>query len=504
MLMRILGALALTLAFTASAQTPAPIPAWPESLKFPVLNYEPPDPRQHRVVLKSGPVAYVVPDRELPLITVSILVRSGAYLEPACQEGLASFTGGLLVRGGTASRTAEALDERLAFLAAQMGSSIGDDLGTVNLNLLSKDLPEGLSLLREVLTAPRFQDDKLELQRQQTLQALQQRNDDASSIEARELENLSYGSRFWAARQPTAGSIRSLKREDLQAFHRRWFHPANFTVAVSGDFDRSAMVEALEKLFADWPFRGETPPPIPADLQPASPGVYLVNKEVPQGRVSILLPGVMRDDPDYPAILLMNDILGGGGFTSRIMNRVRSDEGLAYSAGSSFPGGVWYPSTFRAGFQSKSRTVAYATSIVLEEMKRMAGGPVTDEELQTAKRSFIDSFPENFNTKAKVAGIFAREEFTGRFAKAPDFWKGFRQRLERVGREDIQRVAAKHLHPDRVAILVVGDKQEILKGHPDHPASLEKLLPAPLTELPMRDPLTLEPIKGPQEAGATK
>ena len=504
MLMRILGTLALTLALVASAQTPSPIPARPEALKFPALNYEPPDPREHRVVLKSGPVAYVVPDRELPLVTVSILVRSGAYLDPAGQEGLASFTGALLVRGGTASRTAEALDERLAFLAAQMASSIVDDLGTVNLNLLSKDLPEGLSLLREVLTAPRFQDDKLELQRQQTLQALQQRNDDASSIEARELESLSYGNRFWAARQPTAGSIRSLKREDLQAFHRRWFHPGNFIVAVSGDFDRAAMVEALEKLFADWPFRGETPPPIPADLQPAAPGVYLVNKGVPQGRVSILLPGVMRDDPDYPAILLMNDILGGGGFTSRIMNRVRSDEGLAYSAGSSFPGGVWYPSTFRAGFQSKSRTVAQATSIVLEEMKRMAAGPVTDEELQTAKRSFIDSFPENFNTKPKVAGIFAREEFTGRFAKAPDFWRGFRQRLERVNRDDIQRVAAKHLHPERVAILVVGDKQEILKGHPDHPASLEKLLPAPLTELPMRDPLTLEPINGPQEAGATK
>jgi len=503
MLIRLLASV-LTFAVTVSAVTPEPIPARPEALKFPVLTYEPPDPREHRVVLKSGPVAYVLPDRELPLVTVSILVRSGAYLDPAGHEGLAAFTGALLVRGGTESKTAEALDERLAFLAAQMSSSIGDDVGTVNLNLLSKDLPEGIALLREALTRPRFQADKLELQRQQTLQALQQRNDDSSSIEARELENLSYGERFWAARQPTSASIQSLKREDLQAFHRRWFHPSNFVVSVSGDFDRAAMVDTLEKLFADWPFRGETPPTIPNDLKPAAAGVYLVNKEVPQGRVSILLPGVMRDDPDYPAILLMNDILGGGGFTSRIMNRVRSDEGLAYSAGSSFPGGTWYPSTFRAGFQSKSRTVAYATQIVLEEMKRMASGPVTDEELQTAKRSFIESFPENFNTKTKVAGLFAREEFTGRFAKAPDFWKGFRQRLDRVGRDDIQRVAAKHLHPERVAILVVGNKEEILKGHPDHPVSLEKLVAAPLTELPLRDPLTLEPLKATSAADSAK
>jgi predicted Zn-dependent peptidase len=495
---------ALTLAVALSAETLPAIPPRPEALKFPTLNYEPPDPREYRVALKAGPVAYVVPDRELPLVTVSILVRSGAYLDPVGQEGLAAFTGGLLVRGGTTSKTAEALDERLAFLAAQMGASIGDDLGTVSLNLLSKDLPEGLAILREVLTQPRFQADKLELQRQQTLQALQQRNDDSSSIEARELENLSYGNQFWAARQPTSGSVNSLKREDLQAFHRRWFHPSNFIVSVSGDFDRATMVQTLEKLFADWPFQGEVPPPIPTNLKPAGAGVYLVNKDVPQGRVSILLPGVMRDDPDYPAILLMNDILGGGGFTSRIMNRVRSDEGLAYSAGSAFPGGVWYPSTFRAGFQSKSRTVTYATSIVLEEMKRMAAGPVTDEELQTAKRSFIESFSENFNTKSKVAGIFAREEFTGRFAKAPDFWKGFRQRLDRVQREDIQRVAAKHLHPERVSILVVGNKEEILKGHPDHPISLEKLVPAPLTELPLRDPLTLEPIKAGSESGTAK
>jgi predicted Zn-dependent peptidase len=495
---------ALTLAVALSAETLPAIPPRPEALKFPTLNYEPPDPREYRVALKAGPVAYVVPDRELPLVTVSILVRSGAYLDPVGQEGLAAFTGGLLVRGGTTSKTAEALDERLAFLAAQMGASIGDDFGTVSLNLLSKDLPEGLAILREVLTQPRFQADKLELQRQQTLQALQQRNDDSSSIEARELENLSYGNQFWAARQPTSGSVNSLKREDLQAFHRRWFHPSNFIVSVSGDFDRATMVQTLEKLFADWPFQGEVPPPIPTNLKPAGAGVYLVNKDVPQGRVSILLPGVMRDDPDYPAILLMNDILGGGGFTSRIMNRVRSDEGLAYSAGSAFPGGVWYPSTFRAGFQSKSRTVTYATSIVLEEMKRMAAGPVTDEELQTAKRSFIESFSENFNTKSKVAGIFAREEFTGRFAKAPDFWKGFRQRLDRVQREDIQRVAAKHLHPERVSILVVGSKEEILKGHPDHPISLEKLVPAPLTELPLRDPLTLEPIKAGSESGTAK
>src|SRR5205823_2338487 len=124
-----------------------------------------------------------------------------------------------------------------------------------------------------------------------------------------------------------------------------------------------------------------------------SPGAYLVEKDVNQGRVSMMLPGITRDNPDYFAVVVMNDILGGGGFTSRLMNRVRSDEGLAYDVSSSFPGGVYYPLTFSVGFQSKSRTVPYAASIVLDEVKKIASKPPTDSEINTSKRGFIDRFP---------------------------------------------------------------------------------------------------------------
>jgi predicted Zn-dependent peptidase len=470
------------------------IPDRPEKLAFPALVYEPPVPADFRVPLKAGPIAYVVPDRELPLVNLVVFVHTGSYLEPAGKEGLADLTGYLLARGGTQSRTAEDLEERLAFLAAQLNSGIGDDQGTVSLNLLAKDLDEGLAILREVLTAPRFQQDKIDLRKQQMLQGMKQRNDDSEAIEERERGFLAFGDSFWVNRYSTAASVESLTRDDLQKFHQRWLHPANFVIAASGDFDRDQMVKKLEALFADWPFTGDKPGPIPTNTTFAATGAYLVNKDVNQGRVAMMLPGVLRDNPDYFGIEVMNDILGGGGFTSRIMSRVRSDEGLAYDASSSFPGGVYYPLTFTAGFQSKSRTVAYAASIVLNEMKKMAAAPVTDEELNISKRGFIDRFPRTFATKAQVATTFAQDEFTGRYAKQPDFWKTYRARIEAVGQNEVLQAAKKYLTPDKLVILVVGQKDQILLGSPDHPTKLTDLVHGPLTDVPLRDPLTMKPI----------
>ena len=466
----------------------------PEQLKFPPLNYEPPDASKYRVALKTGPVAYLLPDRALPLVNISITVRVGEYLEPSDKIGLAELTGYLLSHGGTQKLTAEQMDERTAFLAADLHSMVGPYEGSVGLNLLSKDLDEGLQMLRDILTTPRFQDDKIALRKQQMIQAMKERNDDSSGIESREYGILALGEDFWANRFSTKDSVDGITRADIEAFHKKWFHPGNFVVAVSGDFDPTEMQARLEKLFGDWPFKGETPLPIPNNVHVAAPGIYLAEKDVNQGRVTILLPGVQRDNPDYFALQIMNDILGGGGFTSHIMNSVRSDEGLAYSAGSSFRGGTYYPTPFLARFQSKSRTVSYAASIVIKEIKKMTEKPPTAEELAIAKRSYILRFPEIFATKQKTGDIFAAEEFTGRAAKNPDYFKNYREKIKAVTADEVLRVARKYLDPDQVALLIVGNTKEISTLLPEHPVELKSLSSGPIIKLPQRDPLTMKPI----------
>ena len=488
----LIGLLIVTVMGSAFA---ADIPDRPEKLKFLELKYEPPVGEEYRVELRSGPVAFVVPNRELPLISISILLRAGKYNEPKGKEGLASMTGYLLSKGGTKSHSAEDLEERLAFLAAGLSSSVGDTSGSVGVNLLSKDLDEGLEMLREVLTTPRFQKNRIDLYKTRQLQAMKQRNDDSRNIERQELVRLAYGDHFFRSQSSTKSSIEAITVKDLRTFHQDWFHPANFVVAVSGDFDRRKMVAKLGNLFAKWPFKGKVARAVPTNKKFAEPGVYLVDKAVNQGRVDIMLPGIMRDNPDYYAVQVMNDILGGGGFTSRITNRVRSDEGLAYSAYSYCPGGTYFPRTFVAGYQSKSRTVLYAAQIVLEEMRKITQEEVTDREIETAKASYIQTFPQAFETKGAVAETFAGEEFTGRLKKDPDYFKKFRSKIAAVTRADVQRVASKYLTPEKVAILIVGNKKDIIKGHPDHPVSIDSLANGSLKDVPLRDPFTLAPLK---------
>ena len=407
---------ALALAAPSSAQQG--IPEHPSELVFPELDFQPPDPAGLRHVLANGVVAYVVEDHQLPLVSVSLLIRTGEYAGAARDwPGLAMLTGSQMRNGGTASMTPEQFDEELDFLAAQMGSGIGDTSGNADMNCLTKDLDRCLELFFEMVREPRYDAERLEL---------------ANEILAK-----------------------------------------------------------LEAQMADWPV-GEPAGEIPPPTHVPEPGLYLVDKpDVNQGRVSIGHLGTTQDNPDRYAIMVMNHILGGGAFTSRVTSRVRSDEGLAYTAACLYSFGTWWDGAFRCFFQSRSEAVARATSIVLEEIERIRSDKVSEEEIATAKPAFIETFSRNFASAAQTARLFANLELQGR---DPEFLEHYRDDIAAVTADDVLRVAREYLHPDQLVILAVGNLEAILAGDPDHPDySLEALAPGGHVErIPLPDPMTME------------
>ena len=492
-----LSPIALAVLVGATALSAQAIPDRPEKIAVKPITFTVPKAKDARVKLKNGITAYLVPDPAgQPLVTVNLLVKGGTFLDPAGKEGASALMGTLLRSGGTTRTPAEKLDEKLDFLAANLNASMGETSANLNLNLLVKDLKEGLDLMLEVLTEPAFQQDRLDLAKKNVRQAMERRNDDTTTIERYQQNLLLRGEKHYSNRFTTAASLDAITRDDLKALHARLLTPQNLAVSVSGNFDRKAVEKLLnETLGALKPGKdAKASPKVPAPEHAIPPGIYVCEKDVNQGRVTLSLPGLRQIDPDWPAVEVMNHILGGGDFSSRLMKKIRSDEGLAYSVGSYFTQGPFYPGTFTALFQTKVPTVAYGIRLALAELERIKREPVSEEELKVAKGAIVDSFPDTFGSKAVVARVFLGMENTG----LPETWyETYRERITAVTIADVQRVAQKYLAADRAAILVVGGKAADLEAGDvkDHPGKLSEVAKLPVVKLPLRDPLTMKPLK---------
>jgi predicted Zn-dependent peptidase len=250
---------------------------------------------------------------------------------------------------------------------------------------------------------------------------------------------------------------------------------------VYGDFKKAEMLQKLEATFGKWRKAEKAAPPIPKVQQVAKAGVYMVQPQgaTPnQGLIRLGHIGLKADDPDYPAVDLMNYILGGGSFSSRITKIVRTDNGLAYSTSSSFGGGggrggggggggVLYPGTFTASCQTKNSTVVFATQLMLDIIDDMRAGNVTEEDLKMAKTARINAFPSRFPSIGSILRTFADLEFNGR---PKDYEETYLAKYEKVTLDDIKRVAKQYLRPDQMIILVAGNIEECRAGG-------DKLLP---------------------------
>jgi predicted Zn-dependent peptidase len=421
-------------------------------LKYPKL-HDVQVPEVEQVTLANGMRLFLLEDHELPLVSISVRLRTGSVYEPAEKVGLASITGEVMRTGGTATKTGDALDEELESIAASVETGIGLNSGSASMSVLKQDLDTGLAILADVLRNPAFAQDKIELAKMQQRSMISRRNDDVGSIAGREFSKLIYGPQSVYARQEEYATIDDISRDDLVAFHKKFFGPNNAMLAVWGDFDTKQMIEKIEKAFEGWERVDLGLPEAPQVQYEFRKTVNVVRKDdVNQSNVYLGHLGGLMSDPDYFALIVMNRILGGG-FTGRLFKNVRSREGLAYSVFGAYSANYEYPGEFYVGCQTKSESTVYAIRAMIKEVQKMQEAEVTDQELALAKDSFLNSFVFNFDTKGEIVNRLMTYEY---FGYPADFLQKTKQNVEKVTKADVLRVAKKHLQPDKVQILAVG------------------------------------------------
>jgi zinc protease len=407
-----------------------------------------------RVVLENGLVVYLQEDHRLPLMDATALVRTGSYYETPDELRTSAMVGELLRRGGTKAYPPDQLEERLDFLVANLNVSMAQESCTASINLLQKDAAEGLKILSEVLRNPTFDADRLELARRQTLFNLRSANDSPGPILRREFTRLLYTEAHPAGRNPTFERIQKITRDDLVKFHQKFFHPDQVMIGITGDFKRADMLKLVRETFGDWPKAEVKLPPLPKVSAQPKPGIYYVTKPINQSSFWMAHWGINRDNPDRFAIDLMNEILGGGSLTSRLGERVRNDEGLAYSVSSSYPITTRDTNFFIAAAQTKTESTVQAIQSILDEINKIRTTPVSRNEFETAKEVFLYSYVFRYTEPARSLAALMELEFE---RLPPDTLEKEFAGYNAVTPADIERVAQKYLRPEELTIFIVGD-----------------------------------------------
>ncbi len=478
----------------ASAQD---IPSHPREIEFEALEFMPPEADEFRHELSNGVPVYMAPSNEFPLVDIRFSFKGGGYLEPEDKAGLSAMTGQMIRTGGSSMMAPSELDEEFDFLASNVTVGVGATSANARVNTLTSNLDRTFELFMDMLRNPRFDDGRLETLRGQALEGLKARDDNGLAIALREFSYLMWGEDHHESRQPTRESLESITTDDLRSFHEKIFHPGNLMIAVTGDFEEQEMLAFLEEQLSGWEVKPEAPD-APAPTHLYKPGVYYYEKVQPQVQVLVGHRSITRDDPNAIEAEIMNQILGGSGFTSRITNSVRTREGLAYTAGSFMQPRVDYPGIFASYFFTKTPTTALATRLVFDEFERIQTEPVTTDELETIQNNLIETFPRNFESKDAMLGIFMNDERTDR---PEGYWQSYRDRVRAVTPEMVQKAANEYLHPEDAVILVVGPWEEIRKGNadseadPNRVATMEEFFSGQVTKIPTRDPESLEPIE---------
>jgi len=496
LLISVLAALAQTAPAARPVPRPAAIAPAPsyKDLKFPALKPIP-IPKVETFTLPNGLRLYLLEDHDLPLIGGSARVRTGSLFDPPDKIGLATITGMALRTGGTKTRTGDEIDAQLEDVAASVESRIDETYGAVSFSALKENADDVLAVFHDLLTAPEFRAGKVDLAKTQMRSAIARRNDSAHGILEREFADIVYGPATpygWLEQYDT---INRISREDVQAFYRRYFFPANLMLAIHGDFDAAQMRAKIEKLFADWTVQQPPVPPFPKVTAQPAPGVYLATKtDVSQTFFSIGHLGGEFRDKDYAALEIAADILGGG-FQSRLFQLVRTKMGNAYDISAYWGGNYDHPGLFQISGSTRSPSTAETLKVILAEVNRLRTSEVSDEELKTAKDTALNSLVFAFDTKSKTLNRLLNYAYYG---YPNDFIQQYQSALAAVTRADVLRVAKERLNPANFTIVAV--------GNPEHfGAPLDSLgLPIKPIDLTIPEPRREEKAVDPERAALGK
>jgi zinc protease len=415
-------------------------------------------PTPERVVLPNGLVLMVIEDHELPLVNASARIRTGSLVEPADEVGLASVTGAMLRAGGTTSLPPDELDALLESKAASVETSIGLDVGRASVGALKDDFPEVLQVFADVLRRPAFDAGRLQVEVQRQSASIARQNDDPGDILSREFDNVLYGKESPYARVPTYQTIGNIARDDLVAWHKKYFHPNRTVLGIWGDITVADATAIVKKIFGDWA-KGPEPPPFDKEFPPPPdaprPGVYqALKKDVNQSSIRIGHQGELRTgDPDYFPVAVLNEVLGGS-FASRLFSNVRSAKGLAYAVSGAVNSSFVRVRPFSMFMTTRTQTTGAGIEALLEEAVTIrATKPPTDAEVELGKTAILNSFVFQFATVGQVLNRQLDFEYYG----VPlDWLDRYRAEVEKVTTAEVRAVARKYIHPDRFSIVVVG------------------------------------------------
>jgi zinc protease len=445
----------LTIAVLAGALLSLPAAAqakrYTDIKKTPLPDFKVPQPETF--TLKNGMRVFLMEDREIPIVSVRALIRTGSYWEPQNKVGLARLTGTVQRTGGTTSMTGDQIDDYLEARAALVETGVGGDSGSAAMNCLKQDFDDVFKVYLDVLRNPAFAQDKLDLAKVQSNASIARRNDNVGGITGREIGRLVYGPDSPIVSLEEYATIAAITRDDLVAWHKTYFVPNNIMLGVSGDFDPKAMRKTIEQAFASWPKGPEVAVGKIPYRQTPNPGVFFIEKpDVTQANIAMAELGIEQKNPDYFAAQIMNEVLGGG-FSGRLVNSIRTKQGLAYSVSGGLGAAFDRPGLMRLGMQTKSASLFDAIAALKVEVNGIVTNPPTDDEMGLAKESILNSFIFNYDSRA---GILAQQMNYAYHGLPSNYLEMYRSNIEKVTKDDVVRVAKKYVHVDDLSILVVG------------------------------------------------